>query len=118
MPRSRILRVPSPSLVVMVGAAASGKSTFCRRHFSRSAIVSTDACRARLSGDAADQSASGAAFALAHRLADRRLERGLRAVFDATSTGGRARRALLAIARRRLVPAVAIVLDSDASDCV
>ena len=51
MPRTTILRVPSPSFVVMVGPAGSGKSTFCRRNFRPGQIVSTDACRALIAGD-------------------------------------------------------------------
>jgi protein phosphatase len=118
MPRTRILKVPSPCLVVMVGPAGSGKSTFCRRSFRPAETVSTDACRALLAGDAADQSASPGAFALAHRMAEERLRRGLLTVFDATSVDPRARRSLVAMAARRRVPAVAIVLDLPVETCV
>jgi len=118
MPRPRSLEVPSPGLVVMVGPAASGKSTLCRGAFSPEAIVSTDACRARLAGDEAEQSVSPAAFAMAHRLAEERLRRGLLTVFDATSVDPRARRSLVAIAARCRVPAVAIVLHVPVDVCV
>ncbi len=118
MPRITNLKVPSPSLVVMLGAAGSGKSTFCRRNFRPHQIVSTDACRARLSGDAADQRVSGAAFALAHRLAEERLRRGRLTVFDATSLDVRARRPLLAMAARHGVPAVAIALALPVETCL
>ncbi len=118
MPRTAILKLPSPSLVVMVGAAGSGKSSFCRRNFRPSEIVSTDVCRARLSGDAGDQSVSAAAFRLAHRTAEERLRRGRLTVFDATSTDARARRLLINMAARHGVPAVAIVLDLPLADCL
>ena len=118
MPRTRVLRISSPCLVVMVGPAGSGKSTFCRRSFHPAEIVSTDACRALLAGDAADQSVSPGAFALAHRMTDDRLRRGLLTVFDATSVDPRARRSLVAVATRRHVPAVAIVLDLPVETCV
>src|SRR5262245_59878979 len=118
MPRITTLRLPSPSLVVMVGPAGSGKSTFCRRNFRNSQIVSTDACRALIAGDEADQRASGAAFALAHRLARERLRRGRLTVFDATSVDARARRPLVAMAARHGVPAVAIVLDLPVVQCL
>jgi len=118
MPRTGSLEVPSPCLVVMVGPAGSGKSTLCRRSFHPDEIVSTDACRALLSGDEGAQSVSAAAFAMAHRLAEERLRRGLLTVFDATSVEPGARRSLLAIAARCRVPAVAIVLDAPIDTCV
>jgi protein phosphatase len=118
MPRTTILHVPSPSLVVMVGAAGSGKSTFCRRSFRPAEIVGTDACRALLAGDEADQGVSPEAFALAHRMTEERLRRGLLTVFDATSVDARARKPLLAMAARRRVPAVAIVMDLPVGTCL
>ncbi len=118
MPRTRILRVPSPCLVVMVGPAGSGKSSFCRRSFRPAEIVSTDACRLLLAGDEADQGESPGAFLLAHRMAEQRLGRGLLTVFDATSVEPRARRALVALSARRHVPAIAIVLDLPVETCV
>jgi protein phosphatase len=118
MPRITMLRLPSPSLVVMVGPAGSGKSTFCRRNFRKSQIISTDACRAMLTGDEANQRASGAAFALAYRLADERLRRLSLTVFDATSLDARSRRPLVAMAARHRVPAVAVVLDLPVAQCL
>ncbi len=118
MPRTRILRVPSPCLVVMVGPAGSGKSSFCRRSFRPAEIVSTDACRLLLAGDEADQGVSPGAFLLAHRMAEQRLGRGLLTVCDATSVEPRARRALVALSARRHVPAIAIVLDLPVETCV
>jgi protein phosphatase len=102
----------------MVGPAGSGKSSFCRRNFRPSQIVSTDACRALIAGDEADQRASAAAFALAYRLVEERLRRGRLTVFDATSIDARARRPLVAMAARSVVPAVAVVLDLPVEDCL
>ena len=56
--------LPDPSLVLLVGAAGSGKSTFAARHFGADEVLSSDAMRARLSGDEADQRVSRAAFAI------------------------------------------------------
>ncbi len=118
MPRRTVLTIPSPSLVVMMGAAGSGKSTFCRRNFLPRQIVSTDACRGTLAGDPADQSVGAAAFELAHRITDSRLRRRRLTVFDATSVDARARRPLLEIAARHDLPAVAIVLDLPTAQCL
>lgn len=113
-----VVAIPRPSLVLMIGPAGSGKSRFCRRNFPPAAVVSSDECRATLCGDAADQSVSAAAFALAHARIEARLRRGRLAVLDATSLEARARAGALAIAARHHLPVVAIVLDVAADDCV
>ena len=102
------LRVPS--LVVLVGAAGAGKSTFAARQFRADEVLSSDAFRARLSGDAADQRRSRTVFALLHREASKRLAAGRLVVIDATSVERHARTALVSLARAAGVPAVAIVL--------
>ncbi len=109
------LRIREPSLVVLVGAAGSGKSTLAARWFAPDEILSSDALRAFVSGDAADQRATKQAFAILQRTLDRRLMAGQTTVVDATNVTARARRELLAIARRAGVPAVAIVLDLPAA---
>ncbi len=118
MPRRTLQPFPSPSLVVMVGAAGSGKSSFCRRNFRPTQIVSTDACRAMLADDPADQRVSAPAFDLAHRVTDERLRRRRLTVFDATSVDARARRPLLRMAARHRLPAVAVVFDLPVEECV
>jgi protein phosphatase len=106
-----VVTVPDPSLIVLVGAAGSGKSTFAARHFASEEVLSSDAYRALVAGDPSDQAATGPAFAalhadLARRLGDRRLT-----VVDATNVQAHARLRLLRRAAKSHVPAVAIVLD-------
>ena len=103
--------MPDPSLVVLIGAAGVGKSTFAARHFRADEILSSDRYRAIVSGDEADQSATRIAFKLLHRDLRARLAAGRLTVVDATNAEASARRGLLAIARTAGVPAVAIVLD-------
>ncbi len=105
------LEIPDPSVVLLVGAAGAGKSTFAARLFSPEAILSSDAMRAAITGDSADQSATRPAFAALHRALDRRLAAGRLAVVDATNVTAASRRAILRAAARHGVPAVAIVLD-------
>ncbi|HEV8122464.1 MAG TPA: AAA family ATPase [Candidatus Polarisedimenticolia bacterium] len=112
-----ILAIPSPSLVLMIGPAASGKSTFCRRHFPSQAVISSDDCRAAVCGDPADQHATPAAFRLAHERLEARLQRRRLAVLDATSLEPQARAQALAIAARQHLPAIAVVLDAPAALC-
>lgn len=105
------IAVPDPSLVVLIGAAGSGKSTFAERHFDASEILSSDRFRAMIAGDEADQTATKAAFGRLHRELERRLARGRMSVVDATSIERAARQALLRIAATAGLPAVAIVFD-------
>jgi protein phosphatase len=106
----RVVAIPDPSLVVLVGAAGSGKSTFAARHFSTDEVLSSDAFRALVRGDEADQRATKTAFSILHREVVRRLAAGSLVVVDATNVEQHARRALVARARASRVPAIAIVL--------
>jgi predicted kinase len=107
---SRPIEVADPAIVVLVGAAGAGKSTFAARHFEAAEIISSDALRAALTGDEADQRATRLAFAILHREVSRRLAAGRTVVVDATNVESHARRSLVARAAAAGVPAIAIVL--------
>jgi predicted kinase len=99
---------------VLIGAAGAGKSTLAARWFAPAAILSSDALRAIVSGDEADQAATRPAFAILHRRLRQRLAAGLTTVVDATNVTTFARRSLLRIAADAGLPTVAIVVDLDA----
>jgi protein phosphatase len=103
------LRIPDPSLVLLIGSAGAGKSTFAARHFRPTEIVSSDRCRAMICDDESDQSVNGAAFSLLHHIVRTRLSLGRLTVVDATNLQTRARRPLLRLARAFQIPIVAIV---------
>jgi protein phosphatase len=113
----REIAVPVPSLVLLVGVSGAGKSSFARRHFAATEVLSSDTCRALVADDPADQSATAAAFGLLRYIARRRLARGRLTVIDATNVQPRTRRPYLTLARAHGVPALAVVFDLPEAVC-
>ncbi|MER7002958.1 polynucleotide kinase-phosphatase [Dactylosporangium sp. NPDC000555] len=111
------MRIPELCLVALVGVSGSGKSTFARRHFAPTQVLSSDAFRAMVADDENDQSASGEAFDALHYVAGKRLRAGRLTVVDATNVQRHARQALVALAREHDVLPVAIVLDVPEDEC-
>jgi protein phosphatase len=105
------LEIPDPALVLLVGPAGSGKTTFAAREFAPDEVVSSDELRGLIGRDEADQTVSRAAFAVLHRIVERRLAAGRLTVVDATNVTRAARRALLRRAAAAGIPAVAIVFE-------
>ncbi|AXI79864.1 polynucleotide kinase-phosphatase [Peterkaempfera bronchialis] len=108
---ARRIAVPDLSLVVLVGSTGAGKSSFARKHFLPTQVVSSDACRGLVSDDENDQSATPDAFDLLHYIAGKRLAAGRLTVVDATNVQPESRRQLVRLAREHDVLPVAIVLD-------
>ncbi|MFG2554761.1 polynucleotide kinase-phosphatase [Streptomyces sp. NPDC048581] len=116
-PKGRALPVTDLSLVVLVGASGSGKSTFARRNFKPTEVLSSDFCRGLVSDDENDQSATRDAFDVLHYIAGKRLAAGRRTVVDATSVQQDSRRQLVELARQYDVLPIAIVLDVPEEVC-
>ena len=112
------IAVPEVGLVVLCGASGSGKSTFARRHFAPTEVVSSDQCRALVSDDETDQSVTAAAFELLHSIVDKRLEIGRLTVVDATNAKPEDRKSIVELARRWDVLATAIVFDLSLAACL
>jgi protein phosphatase len=79
------ITIPQPALVLLVGPAGAGKSTFARAHFRDSEVVSSDAMREMLADDAGDQGATAEAFQVLSIIVNGRLRRRLTTVVDATN---------------------------------
>src|SRR5215469_16336031 len=103
------LRLPLGAMVVLVGPAGSGKSTWAVRHFLPTQIISSDACRGMLADDESDQTVSRDAFRLLYFILNERLRRGLVTVVDSTALQPSARAEMLKIAAQHGRPAIAIV---------
>lgn len=111
MAEGRALEVPELSLVLLVGASGSGKSTFAKTHFLRTEVLSSDFCRGLVADDENDQSATKEAFELLHFIAGKRMAAGRLTVVDATSVKREDRAQLVRLAREHHFLPVAIVFD-------
>ena len=109
--------IPDPALVVLVGAAGSGKSTWAARHYLPTEIVSSDRLRAVVGSGEHDLDASDDAFSLLERIVAARAGRRLTTVVDTLGLSPDRRRGYLAHARRAGLPAVAVLFDTDAAVC-
>ncbi|MFJ4410832.1 polynucleotide kinase-phosphatase [Streptomyces sp. NPDC088910] len=118
MTAPRTLPVTDLSLVVLIGATGSGKSTFAARHFKPTEVISSDFCRGLVSDDENDQSVSADAFDVLHYIAGKRLAAGRRTVVDATNVQAESRRELIKLAREYDVLPIAVVLDVPEQVCV
>ncbi len=111
------ISIPKLSLVVLIGPSGSGKSTFARKHFLPSEVLSSDYCRALVSDNENEQSATGDAFDVLNFVAAKHLARGRLTVVDATNVQLEARRPLVQLARTYHCLPVAIVFDVPEKVC-
>ena len=105
------LTIPELSFVVLVGVSGSGKSTFARKHFKPTEVLSSDFCRGLVSDDENSQAAPKDAFEVLHFIARKRLATGKLTVVDATNVQPESRKPLVELAREFHCLPVAIVLD-------
>jgi predicted kinase len=110
--------VDGPLLVVLVGPPGSGKSSWARRHFRRTEVLSREALRGWVCDDECDQDATADASAVLYLLAAARLARGLRTVVDGTNTTRAARAPLVGMAVRHGVDAYAVVVTTALRVCL
>ena len=109
--------IPQFCLVVLMGASGAGKSSFARRHFAATEVLSSDFCRALVSDDETAQQASDAAFEVLHFIARKRLAGRRLTVVDATNVRSEDRRQLVALAREFHALPVAVAFDLPESIC-
>ena len=103
--------LPEFSLVLLIGASGSGKSTFAAKHFKPTEVLSSDWSRAAVSDDPNDQAATKDAFELLHFIAAKRLSAMKLTVVDATNVQPESRKSLIDLARAHDALPVAIVFD-------
>ncbi len=105
-----MIELPSPCLVVLVGPAGSGKSTWAAEHLAGH-VVSSDALRGLVGEGEHDLRASADAFAVLDDVVDRRLRRGLTTVIDSLGNDVTRRARAREVAARHGTPCVAVVFD-------
>jgi protein phosphatase len=108
---------PDLSLVVLIGASGSGKSTFARKHFLPTEVISSDYCRALVADDENDLAATNDAFDILHYIAGKRLAAGRLTVADATNVKPEDRKPLVELARQYHCLPVAVVLNMPERIC-
>ncbi len=113
----KTIEIPDLALVVLIGASGSGKSTFARRHFRPTEVLSSDFFRGLVSDDENDQSATPDAFDALYYLLEKRLARGKLTVADATNVRAEDRKRLVEHARKYHCFAVALVIDTPERVC-
>ena len=106
------VNLPEFSMVMMVGASSSGKSTLAQRLFAPTEVVSSDHCRALAADDPNNQEASRDAFDILHTILRARLKNMRLALVDATNLQHEYRKELLQIARENDCHVTAIVMDT------
>lgn len=110
------INIPEFCIVAMVGVSSSGKTSFARKHFKKTEVLSSDDFRAFVSDDENDQSVSAAAFELLYSVAEKRLAGRRLTVVDATNLQKASRKTILDLATKYHCFAVAIVLDLEGSE--
>lgn len=105
------LTIPELAVVALVGSSGSGKSSFARKHFRPTEVLSSDFCRGLVSDDENSQAATNDAFEVLHFIASKRLTAGKLVVIDATNVQSEARKPIIALARQYHCIPVAIVFD-------
>lgn len=111
------LEIPEFTLVVLIGASGSGKSTFARKHFLATEIVSSDICRGIVSDDENDQVATGDAFDVLYKIVETRLKRRKLTVVDATNVRAEDRKRVITLAKKWHTLPTAIVVNPGEDIC-
>jgi protein phosphatase len=118
--------LPQRTLVVLCGAAGSGKSTFAQRlvasHQNQglkvTSIVSSDYCRALVCDDETSQQVNRDSFDLFHYIIYKRMLQGRFTVADSTALQAEARHRMLGLARRHNYYTCLFVFDIPLEICI
>ncbi|MDR1313212.1 MAG: AAA family ATPase [Deltaproteobacteria bacterium] len=113
-----LIKIPEISVVALVGASGSGKSTFARKHFLNTEVLSSDYFRGLVSDDESNQEVTPQAFETLYFIAHKRLDFGRLVVIDATNVQKASRSYVVRLARAHECQAAAIVFDLPEGLCL
>jgi len=113
-----LIEIPKLSVVALVGASGSGKSTFAKTHFLPTETLSSDFFRGLISDDENNQAVTHGAFDSLYFIAEKRLENNKLVVIDATNIKVDSRSSIVSLARKYDVLPVAIVLNTPENICL
>ncbi len=111
------IKIPEYCLVLLIGPSGAGKSSFAKRHFLPGEVLSSDEFRRMVGNDENRVDISADAFDALFYVLQKRLDRGLLTVIDATNVQAEDRKKLIALAKKNHVFPVGIVLDTPAAVC-
>ena len=106
------IKLPEIALVLLIGPSSAGKSTFAKKYFLPTEVISSDFCRALISDDENNLEVTPDAFELLHFLAAKRLKQGKLTVIDALNIRKEDRAKLVQLAKDNYALAAAIVLET------
>jgi alkanesulfonate monooxygenase SsuD/methylene tetrahydromethanopterin reductase-like flavin-dependent oxidoreductase (luciferase family)/predicted kinase len=110
-------RLPDPAVVVLAGAAGSGKSTWAAERFRSAEVVSSDALRAAVGSGPSDLDASVEAFALLDQIVAARTKRSLMTVIDTLGLDPQRRSDYRRLTGAAGLPAVLVIMKTAAPLC-
>ena len=110
-------QLPDPAVVVLAGAAGSGKSTWAAERFRTAEVVSSDALRAAVGSGPADLDASVEAFELLDQIVAARTKRSLMTVIDTLGLDQERRADYRRLARAAGLPVVLVIMNTAAALC-
>lgn len=112
------LAIPYSSLLILVGTAGAGKSTFAQKNFPRNMSVSTDECREILCGSRRNQKISEDAFDLFYFITEKRLKNSYPTIVDSTALYRKNRQRLREIADSYQFSTTLIFFDLSLEECL
>jgi predicted kinase len=110
------VEIPPYAIVLLIGPAGSGKSTFAKEHFPPEAIVSSDQLRktAPLTG----KKRRVDVFETMLQVVESRMRQGILTVVDATNTEWMRRSSLIGLAKQHGRRVIAIVFNLPLEECL
>lgn len=112
------IKIPSRALVILVAPAGAGKSFFAGQYFRPTEVVSSDWCRALVSDDENDQTASKLAFEVFYKIIESRLQYGRLVVADATNLNPARRLELRQMAQKHDAKVIVIRIAATLDQCL